>query len=448
METRLYADDTDGALRAADRAGGTAPAIAKARIAVIKKAANAKGLLDGLPADARREPGYIFSRAQLLARADKAAEAADLILSLPHDQAQASDADQWWVERRLIARKLLDLGKAKTAYRLLREAAPPHKENYRVDQDFTCGWIALHFLHEPAAALAHFAQIAHASKNPIALARSGYWQGLAAEALGRKEEAKGHFETAARYPTAYYGQIARARLGHHDIALRPPPQPRDLALPGDQIGGALRYTDRNAILARSDLKRPSFSVDHVETNVFAAYLPFTPELNVIAGWIALDVHVGGRQLRLATTHLETPIVGVPEATLVQMAQAQELIDAMQGVMGPVVICGDFNSDANHGGFIDDTPTVGLIEAAGYEEVWPATHGRGDLGLTWPFYLEDQFPAPPFFADSKPFERIDLFFGRGMPAVRSERVIGPVQGHSMPPYASDHAGVIATFRFGD
>ena len=222
----------------------------------------------------------------------------------------------------------------------------------------------------------------------------------------------------------------------------------DLALPGDQIGGALRYTDRNAILARSDLKRPSFSVDHVETNVFAAYLPFTPELNVIAGWIALDVHVGGRQLRLATTHLETPIVGVPEATLVQMAQAQELIDAMQGVMGPVVICGDFNSDANHGGFIDDTPTVGLIEAAGYEEVWPATHGRGDLGLTWPFYLEDQFPAPPFFADSKPFERIDLFFGRGMPAVRSERVIGPVQGHSMPPYASDHAGVIATFRFGD
>jgi soluble lytic murein transglycosylase len=227
METRLYADDTDGALRAADRAGGTAPAIARARIAVIKKAANAKGLLDGLPADARREPGYIFSRAQLLARADKAAEAADLILSLPHDQAQASDADQWWVERRLIARKLLDLGKAKTAYRLLREAAPPHKENYRVDQDFTCGWIALHFLHEPAAALAHFAQIAHASKNPIALARSGYWQGLAAEALGRKEEAKGHFETAARYPTAYYGQIARARLGHHDIALRPLPQPRE-----------------------------------------------------------------------------------------------------------------------------------------------------------------------------------------------------------------------------
>ena len=30
---------------------------------------------------------------------------------------QAIDTDQWWIERRLIARKLLDLGDAKTAYR-------------------------------------------------------------------------------------------------------------------------------------------------------------------------------------------------------------------------------------------------------------------------------------------------------------------------------------------
>ena len=37
-----------------------------------------------------------------------------------------------------------------------------------------------------------------------------------------------------------------------------------------------------------------------------------------------------------------------------------------------MICGDFNSDAIHGGFVDDTPTVDLFEAAGYAEAWPAT----------------------------------------------------------------------------
>ena len=64
-------------MRSANRAGSGAVAIAKARIAVIKKASNAKALLDALPAETRRDIGVIFSRVQLLRRDDKAAEAAD-----------------------------------------------------------------------------------------------------------------------------------------------------------------------------------------------------------------------------------------------------------------------------------------------------------------------------------------------------------------------------------
>jgi soluble lytic murein transglycosylase len=223
MDLRLYAEDVDGGLRAANRAGGTALAIARARIAAIRKAANAKALLDAVPADGRRDVGYIFSRVQLLLRADKAPEAAELILSVPHDHGEAIDADQWWLEGRLVARKLLDLGNARTAYRLARDAAAPIHENYRADQQFTAGWIALRFLNDPATALTHFAKIGQGTSNPIPLARCGYWQGRAAEALGRKEEARTHFEAAAHYPTAYYGQLARARLGHKDIVLRPAP---------------------------------------------------------------------------------------------------------------------------------------------------------------------------------------------------------------------------------
>src|SRR5207248_2527565 len=99
----------------------------------IKKAANAKALLDAVPHEAQRDVGYIFSRAQWLRRADRAAEAAELMLSVPTDQAVSLDPDQWWVERRLVSRKLLDLGDAKTAYRIAREAVPPSKDNYRVE---------------------------------------------------------------------------------------------------------------------------------------------------------------------------------------------------------------------------------------------------------------------------------------------------------------------------
>src|SRR6266851_144562 len=78
MDMRLYAEDIEGALHSADRAGGNAPVIAKARIAVISKAADAKALLDAVPAEVQRHDiGYIFSRVRLLRRADKAAEAAE-----------------------------------------------------------------------------------------------------------------------------------------------------------------------------------------------------------------------------------------------------------------------------------------------------------------------------------------------------------------------------------
>ena len=103
----------------------------------------------------------------------------------PRDPAKLIDLDQWWVERRLIARKLLDLGDAKMAYEIANDAAPPLNDNYRAEQQFTAGWIALEFLHQPALALPHFARIADGVINPITLARSYYWQGRAAEALGR-----------------------------------------------------------------------------------------------------------------------------------------------------------------------------------------------------------------------------------------------------------------------
>ena len=225
MDMRLYADDVEGAMRSANRAGGNAPVIAKARVAVIKKAADAKAQLDGVPAEARGDIGYIFSRIQWLRREEKAAEAAEVMLSVFNDPTQPLDGDQWWIERRFISRTLLDLGDAKTSYRVASAAPVPSRENYRVEQQFMSGWIALRFLDDASTALAHFAKVGQGTSNPIALARASYWQGRAAEALGKPNDARAHYESAAGYSTAYYGQLARARLGLKDIVIRPPPDP-------------------------------------------------------------------------------------------------------------------------------------------------------------------------------------------------------------------------------
>jgi soluble lytic murein transglycosylase len=47
--------------------------------------------------------------------------------------------------------------------------------------------------------------------------------------MGRSGEARRHYEAAAQHSTAYYGQIARARLGLGELPLRRPPEPSNRA---------------------------------------------------------------------------------------------------------------------------------------------------------------------------------------------------------------------------
>jgi soluble lytic murein transglycosylase len=225
MDARFADEDVEAGLRAAQHLEDGEKAVAKARAAVIAKAGNAGALLDAVPREAQREPGYLFSRIQWLRRNNRVAEAVQLLQAVPHDPSRLHNLDEWWVERRLLARNLLDVGDLRTAYQVAHEAVIPSRENYRGEHEFTAGWIALRFLNEPALAIKHFARISEGISNPITLARSEFWQGRAAEAAHHREEARAHYEAAARFPTAYYGQIARARLGLSEISLRQLPEP-------------------------------------------------------------------------------------------------------------------------------------------------------------------------------------------------------------------------------
>ena len=175
----------------------------------------------------------------MLRRGDELAEAVALIKTIPQLD-RSHDLDEWWIERRVLARKLLDDGNPKDAYAVVRDATPPDSPNYRSEHQFMAGWIALRYLHDPSTAYAHFSKIAESAENPISIARGAYWTGRAAEALHKNQEAKQRYQEAARYPTAYYGQIARAKAGLGELALNPFP--------------ALSSADRNKAMS-SDIVR-------------------------------------------------------------------------------------------------------------------------------------------------------------------------------------------------
>ena len=149
------------------------------------------------------------------------------MLSAPRGAGDIRDPDAWWTERRTLARLLLDAGKPGVAAQIAGDATKPRKEIYQIGQAFLTGWIALRFLHDPRSAARDFARIQAITARPRALARASYWLGRAAEASHDGELARKHYEAAAQHATAYYGQLARVRLGHRQTQLRRPPALND-----------------------------------------------------------------------------------------------------------------------------------------------------------------------------------------------------------------------------
>lgn len=224
MDRRIGAKDFGAANRAAKRLGPTEVEIVKACEAAEANTSKSGALLAALSEKAKADMGYALCRLHWLMAHDDIAEAVRLLAEVSGDDLRRQDTDEWWRERRMLARRLVDLGDAQTAYRVVRDAAVPANPYYRAEYHFMAGWIALRFLSNPIAALSHFAKVDEGSSDPIVLARAAYWRGRAFEAVDQFDEMKAQYERAAGYPTAYYGQLARARLGLSEIALRPPPQ--------------------------------------------------------------------------------------------------------------------------------------------------------------------------------------------------------------------------------
>ncbi|WP_425483184.1 transglycosylase SLT domain-containing protein [Chelativorans alearense] len=222
MERMLYDDRVRSAERVAKLAGGEA--LTRAWAAVIRNQREAGKLLDAVP-EGERTAGYVFAKARYLRRTEKFREAAQVMRSAPRDVAKLVDPDTWWFERRVLSRELLDIGEAKTAYQVAAGHVGGNRAS-RADAEFHAGWYALRSLGQAKTAARHFAGIAKIADGPISRARAFYWLGRAAEA-GGPGDAKDYYRQAAAYGTAFYGQLAAAKLDR-SILDAAHPEPTDL----------------------------------------------------------------------------------------------------------------------------------------------------------------------------------------------------------------------------
>jgi len=212
--------------------------------------------------------------------------------------------------------------------------------------------------------------------------------------------------------------------------------------PGDGID--IRITDRDVILARNDLLQSEMDVTNVQARRYRSTFVFGSDLlgklAVYRGWMSADVTLRGSTFRFVNTHLESPIPGIPAADQNQVKQAAELVASLNDAGMPVIVAGDFNSNADPGPDRYDTNQV--IVGAGFDDAWRAVY-PGLPGNTWPLFGEDQAAGP-----AVPIERIDLIYTRATRNTGFSRglsVLGIERVGIAAPFPSDHAGVVATLR---
>jgi endonuclease/exonuclease/phosphatase family metal-dependent hydrolase len=206
----------------------------------------------------------------------------------------------------------------------------------------------------------------------------------------------------------------------------------DVEVPSSN-GQDIRVVDHNVILVRGGI-----AVGETEVNTFEARVPIpTPDGRVIEltrGFVAAEVTLRGQQTLFVNTHLE---VSAFEA--VQVAQASELLAWVSPQSEPVILVGDFNSQAEPA---DSTETYDLIANAGFTDAWTLRDDPAVAGFTC-CQANDLRNATSELAT-----RIDLIWllGELPPVTPDVHVIGADAADKTTTgiWPSDHAGVVATF----
>jgi endonuclease/exonuclease/phosphatase family metal-dependent hydrolase len=193
----------------------------------------------------------------------------------------------------------------------------------------------------------------------------------------------------------------------------------------------VRLTDRDVILARTDLPPGHLRTFNPQAGNFSVLLPLPLGFPALRGWCSVDVQVRGRQFRFINSHLEDRFP-VPE---IQLAQAYELWKGPVTTTLPLILAGDFNSDAN-GNYSPETYSL-LTTAAGLRDLWGEVGGRSP-GLTWGH--DSLLQDPNVLFDF----RLDWVLFRGPFEPLDAVVVDPVIGTSSPLWFSDHAAVFGTF----
>jgi endonuclease/exonuclease/phosphatase family metal-dependent hydrolase len=199
------------------------------------------------------------------------------------------------------------------------------------------------------------------------------------------------------------------------------------------IGLNVRLTDRDVVIARSDLPKSELKTSNASSRTFTASVPITlptGQIQIVRGWSTVDIKTRGMTYRFANTHLEA------FSDTVRDLQAVQLARVLRRSPHPVVLAGDINADPGTGAARILRKTVGMKDAWGKGAGPGYTAGQDDLLRNDPSTLSRRIDFVFFESDRRPDVN-----------VKKAHVIGEATADRTVTgmWPSDHAGVWARLR---
>jgi len=247
MDMLLHRNQYENGQAVADLLGAGYHALAKARIALSRSDSAVQPAINAVPPSLIGDPGLMYERLVWRRKRDLDSGALEILNKAPAASQMYSPKD-WWRERHILARRLIEKRQYQKAYHLVSS----HRQTNgfpRVQAEWVSGFLALQFLDQPWKAFEHFEALYNNVETPISKARGAYWAGRASEALKHPQIAQEWYRVAAHYPDTYYGQLAAEKTPAIEriVFVRTP----EIAIPDEERLHAAR------LFHRAGLKRES-----------------------------------------------------------------------------------------------------------------------------------------------------------------------------------------------
>lgn len=210
LDTLLFSRQYTNARNLARVMGNGTKKLVEARIALAEDKSGVDWYIRQVPEALQDDPGLLYERLKWRRENNLHLRAIDL-LNYPPDADKLSNPSEWWLERHIMARRMLEVKDYKTAYSLAANHRQTSGFSY-AQAEWLAGWIALTFNNKPMFAYEHFQNLYQNVKTPISRSRGAFWTGKTLQTMGQNKDAAKWYEIASRHGATFYGQLAAESL--------------------------------------------------------------------------------------------------------------------------------------------------------------------------------------------------------------------------------------------